>query len=290
MTTTMITMVVLATAVLALASADPCGDSSWRYSPHTGKCYKLFNEKIGWTLASFKCAFQGAQQYSIRDANENQFVSELARRVGVVWLGMAQFGTNQKYIWSDGSNWNYENWHAQHGYRKPNFNKGRKCVKLDAVTQTWMQSCCKIPSAYICARPASGSATGYQPPAVPVTTTQAAPTVSTTPWWENPKYTTTASTTTTAAPATTTVAWWLTTTTEAAPTETTTPWWENPKYATPQTTTTEAPATTTLPWWLTTTTTVAPEDNTTPWWQRTPETANTLEARRRLRFARFHRV
>ena len=165
-------------AIVALVSANPCPDETWRYSPHSHKCYKLYNEKTGWVVGEFKCAFQGAHHPSIHSAEENQFVSELARRADVIWIGIAQFGTSQDYVWSDHAGYDFETWHSKHSYRKPKYNKGRKCAKLDSVTQTWMQSCCKVPAATICEKPATGPRGAFQ---TPTTTT---PTPSTTvPWW-----------------------------------------------------------------------------------------------------------
>jgi hypothetical protein len=167
-------------AFAALVSANPCPDETWRYSPHSHKCYKLYNQKTGWVISEFKCAFQGSHHVSIHDPIENQFVSELARQADVIWLGIAQFGTSQDYVWSDHAAFNFEQWHAKHNYRKPTYHKGKKCAKLDSVTKTWMQSCCKVPAAFICEKPANGPR-NYQAP--PVTTPQT--TAPTTPWWLN---------------------------------------------------------------------------------------------------------
>ena len=62
-------------AVVASVIADPCGDVTWRYSPVSNKCYKLFNIKTGWTISEFKCLFMGGHHISIHDAQDNQFVS-----------------------------------------------------------------------------------------------------------------------------------------------------------------------------------------------------------------------
>lgn len=47
----------------------------FRYSPFSQKCYKLFTDKIGWTVAEYKCLFMGAHHISIHDLNDNTFVS-----------------------------------------------------------------------------------------------------------------------------------------------------------------------------------------------------------------------
>ncbi|TKR61267.1 hypothetical protein L596_028397 [Steinernema carpocapsae] len=138
-------------AFVSAAVASPC-ESGWRYSPHSNKCYRLYNEQIGWTKAEFKCAYQAAHHISIHSLADNQFVSELARQAGTIWLGSAMFGPSTQYVYSDQTPFNFEHW--QGGVRPP-YNKGRKCVKVDGRTGEWFKSCCKIPAAVICERPAS---------------------------------------------------------------------------------------------------------------------------------------
>uniref|UniRef100_A0A914D983 C-type lectin domain-containing protein n=1 Tax=Acrobeloides nanus TaxID=290746 RepID=A0A914D983_9BILA len=131
---------------------NPCGSSEWRYSPHTGKCYRLYQEKIGWTAGEFKCYFQGAHHPSIHNPADNQFVSELARQAGIVWLGAAQYGNSVDYVYSDKTPFNFENWEI--GTRPP-VNRGRKCIKVDGNTGKWVQSCCKVPASLICQKNAA---------------------------------------------------------------------------------------------------------------------------------------
>ncbi|KAI6189729.1 C-type lectin domain-containing protein [Aphelenchoides bicaudatus] len=142
----------LAIVVFAAVSADPCGSPDWRYSPFSKKCYKLFNVKTGWTISEFKCLFMGGHHPSIHDMQDNAFVSELAKQAGIIWLGAVQYGTSRDYQWVDRSPFSgFENW--ANGVR-PAYNKGKKCSKLDGMTGQWLQSCCKVPAAYICMKPA----------------------------------------------------------------------------------------------------------------------------------------
>ncbi|KAH7694254.1 Protein CLEC-1 [Aphelenchoides avenae] len=134
------------------AAQHPCGAPDWRYSPHNQKCYKLFDTKVGWTISEFQCAFKGGHHPSIHDIVENQFVSELAKQAGIVWLGAAQFGSSQNYVWADNTPFSFEHW--KNGQR-PRYHKGKKCSKLDGRTGEWLQSCCKVPAAFICQKPAS---------------------------------------------------------------------------------------------------------------------------------------
>jgi len=103
----------------------------------------------------------GGHHISIGNAVDNQFVSELARQAGVVWLGAAQFGSSTNYVWSDQSPFVFENW--QNGARPP-LHRGKKCIKLDGNTGAWVQSCCKVPAAMICQKQGQAGAAGASAP------------------------------------------------------------------------------------------------------------------------------
>lgn len=71
----------------------------------------------------------------------------------MVWLGAVQFGTSPLYNWADRTPFGgYENWEDG---RRPPYHKGKKCSKLDGATGRWLQSCCKVPSGFICMKPAA---------------------------------------------------------------------------------------------------------------------------------------
>lgn len=57
-------------SVVASSSCEP----GWRYFPVTNSCYKLIDDELPWTVAEFKCLFQGAHHVSVDSAAENQFV------------------------------------------------------------------------------------------------------------------------------------------------------------------------------------------------------------------------
>ncbi|RCN32302.1 hypothetical protein ANCCAN_21898 [Ancylostoma caninum] len=60
-------------AVVAVVASSSC-EPGWRYFPVTNSCYKLIDEELPWTVAEFKCLFQGAHHVSVDSAAENQFV------------------------------------------------------------------------------------------------------------------------------------------------------------------------------------------------------------------------
>jgi hypothetical protein len=162
-------VVAIILAVLAqVQGQNPCGnDSTWRYSPHSRRCFKLFTEKTTWSMAELKCVFQGAHHLAIMTPGDNQFVAEMAAQAQIVWLGAAQFGSSRDYVWTDYSPFVFEHW--KNNRRFP-YHPGRKCskfvgadgeyvvastgVKNTAIKGDWLQTCCKVPAAYICQKPA----------------------------------------------------------------------------------------------------------------------------------------
>ncbi|WKY12692.1 hypothetical protein Q1695_003916 [Nippostrongylus brasiliensis] len=145
-------LALLATGVYVASAASPCPEG-WRYFPVTNKCYKLLDDELPWTIAEFKCLFQGAHHVSVESAAENQFVHELARR-GEMWTGAAFFGSTMMYVNSDQAPYGrYTNWK---GGITPPLNRARRCIKIDRDGQ-WFQSCCKKKSLAVCEKHASYS-------------------------------------------------------------------------------------------------------------------------------------
>ncbi|PAV76466.1 hypothetical protein WR25_11612 [Diploscapter pachys] len=246
---------ILLLALAAFAYGDPCGGSDWKYNPRTNACYKLLREILPWTVAEFKCLFQGAHHASIESWEENQFVSEVAQHMEI-WTGAAYFGSSPAYVNSDQKPYgHYINW--KNG-RTPLMNRARRCIKMNPQGY-WFQSCCKKKTYSVCKKAASGagasssySRSDFASPETLQSQTHE-PETTTVPYW----YTTT-----------TTPYWYQTTTTED--------YWKK-YYAT----STQAPwvYSTTLPYWLQPTTYEPPTTRpyyfdsyrkAVPKWERTP--------------------
>ncbi|CAD6196409.1 unnamed protein product [Caenorhabditis auriculariae] len=145
-----LSLLIFSASVLAV-SASPCPDSSWRYFPTTNSCYKLISENLPWTIAEFKCLFQGAHHVSIESQEENQFVHEVAKH-GEIWTGAAFFGKSNVYVNADGSQYGrFTNWKDD---RTPSMNRARRCIKMDADGD-WFQSCCKKKTFTVCEKKAA---------------------------------------------------------------------------------------------------------------------------------------
>ncbi|VDN59750.1 unnamed protein product [Dracunculus medinensis] len=138
--------------------ADNCPDG-WNYNSTFGKCYKLFAAEEKWPMSEIVCAFRGAHHVSIHNKLENNYIKKMVTSQSSsdnLWLGAAQFGTSKEYEWSDHTPFNFENWETK---TRPPYTKAKRCTKMNLTTGKWYQSCCKIPSPYICQRPA-GVVTG----------------------------------------------------------------------------------------------------------------------------------
>ncbi|VDM44060.1 unnamed protein product [Toxocara canis] len=146
-------IVVLCVSVIEVAlCTSKCADG-WEYSENSDSCYRFFEEDTKWPTSEIMCAIRGGHHVAIHDLKENNFLQQIAAAGGreTLWLGAAQFGTSKEYVWSDHSSFDFEHW--QEG-KRPEFKAGRRCTKMDVATGKWYQSCCKVPSPFICMKKA----------------------------------------------------------------------------------------------------------------------------------------
>uniref|UniRef100_A0AC35U862 C-type lectin domain-containing protein n=1 Tax=Rhabditophanes sp. KR3021 TaxID=114890 RepID=A0AC35U862_9BILA len=133
----------------SLSASKPC-PNEWVYSPHDEKCYKLSTSKSGWNVAEFSCSMSGGHHLSVHSDAHNSFATEMGRRVAdYLWLGIAQFRNDGRYVYSDGTNYDFQNWITG---RNPPFKRARRCAKINTRTGKWEQSCCKKLAAHICVK------------------------------------------------------------------------------------------------------------------------------------------
>ncbi|MFH4975106.1 hypothetical protein AB6A40_001815 [Gnathostoma spinigerum] len=127
---------------------NPC-DGDWSFNPHSRRCYRLIDTDTKWPAGELACAFRGSHHISVHSPEENQFIREISKGLGAIWLGAAEFGNATEYVWTDGTPFDFQTW--QYGVRPP-YHRGKKCVKMNTRTGEWFQSCCKVPSPFICVK------------------------------------------------------------------------------------------------------------------------------------------
>uniref|UniRef100_A0A0M3I839 C-type lectin domain-containing protein n=1 Tax=Ascaris lumbricoides TaxID=6252 RepID=A0A0M3I839_ASCLU len=134
-----------------VVSASRC-ENKWSFSPHSENCYFIVDEPIGWNVAEADCQWKMAHVMSIHSEAENTFVAALALKLGKpIWIGAALFGNSHTYEYADFSNFDYTNWING---TQPEYNKGRKCIKMHPSNGTWFTDCCfKRPVPYLCQKP-----------------------------------------------------------------------------------------------------------------------------------------
>uniref|UniRef100_A0A915CDN1 C-type lectin domain-containing protein n=1 Tax=Parascaris univalens TaxID=6257 RepID=A0A915CDN1_PARUN len=133
--------------------SSKCADG-WQYSENSGNCYRFFEEDSTWSMSEIMCAIRGSHHIAIHDLTENRFLQQIAAAAGhkTLWLGAAQFGSSEDYVWSDHSPFDFEHWQED---KRPAYNHARRCTKMDVPSGKWYQSCCKVPSPFICVKKAS---------------------------------------------------------------------------------------------------------------------------------------
>ena len=110
-------------------------------------CYKEFTEKKTWFQALDFCRNIDSDLLSIRDKNETNamFNKYLGSRLRY-WIGLSDLDKNDRFEWSDGTDFNYENW----GSSEPNrYNGLEDCVELRS-SGTWNDANCYVSLNFVC--------------------------------------------------------------------------------------------------------------------------------------------
>ena len=115
-------------SLLLLAAAASVSEANcpngWLY--YETKCYKFMdsNEET-WPDAVAACdsALPGSTLASVHDHEQNAFLETLAG-YGVTWIGLSRDSTNGNWTWTDGSDFDFNNWY----YGQPDVD-GAACVE-----------------------------------------------------------------------------------------------------------------------------------------------------------------
>ena len=96
-------------------------EDGYIYYYHTSKCYKLYVEEKTWDQGKLRCNLEGGELVSIHDLKTNvfylalvlQYISETGVKISSTFTGGYYNHDDENWYWSDGSSWNYQNWHTE---------------------------------------------------------------------------------------------------------------------------------------------------------------------------------
>ncbi|XP_075896196.1 uncharacterized protein LOC142897626 [Nelusetta ayraudi] len=121
-----------------------------------GKCYQFFREPKRAESAELFCQdrFPGGHLASITNAFVHRELMNLIRQNGLsirTWIGGLRYLQTNRFIWLDGSQWNYEDWLSG----EPNHTSGlENCVELLPYGNgKFNDFTCWEPQAFICSYP-----------------------------------------------------------------------------------------------------------------------------------------
>ncbi|XP_078496275.1 C-type lectin-like isoform X1 [Lissotriton helveticus] len=124
-----------------------CGIHDWIKFGKT--CYKFFPQKLTFARAEMFCRhrIRGGRLASVHSRSQNNQLNGLFQaQPQLVWLGGLYLQQDKIFIWSDGSEFNYQNW----GKGQPDFyGKYEHCVQMHA-TGTWNDLSCASELAFMC--------------------------------------------------------------------------------------------------------------------------------------------
>lgn len=67
----------------------------------------VVNESLIWEEARTSCLSLGGDLASVGSEEENNFIKSLGRNF---WIGGSDLAQEGTYVWSDGTDWTYDNW------------------------------------------------------------------------------------------------------------------------------------------------------------------------------------
>ncbi|KAK7933322.1 hypothetical protein WMY93_004218 [Mugilogobius chulae] len=136
------------------------------------RCFKLINEKITWFDAEKSCHSLGANLASIHSAEENSFITDLIKTAtgsnSETWIGGADAVKEGQWLWSDGSVWDFTNWHSG---QPDNAGNNEHCIEIHVYyfmnlltlfpltePKLWNDRHCTYTNVYMCAKDAQKEA------------------------------------------------------------------------------------------------------------------------------------
>lgn len=109
------------------------------------KCFKMFRTDKHWDNAQKACETKGGNLTSLHSPEHQTFVNANFPKEHF-WIGATDEKTEDEWVWSDGTLWDYTNWCSG----EPNNSYGEDCVHYDMNRKCWNDGDCDDNLQFMC--------------------------------------------------------------------------------------------------------------------------------------------
>ncbi|XP_016375363.1 galactose-specific lectin nattectin-like [Sinocyclocheilus rhinocerous] len=119
------------------------------------KCFKFFSDLKPWAAAEKQCVDLGGNLASIHNQLTHNFLKtflkKYANKIPRTWIGAHDATKDYVWFWSDGSKFEYSDWHTG----EPNGKINENCVEMGyGAEQRWNDAHCNTLLSFICSKTA----------------------------------------------------------------------------------------------------------------------------------------
>ncbi|XP_076465381.1 uncharacterized protein LOC143297094 [Babylonia areolata] len=126
-----------------------CGACADGWAFYNGGCYKYFDEIVTFSEAQQTCAYRGAKVSSMKNKEEQTFVSSLRQHLRPMWIGATDKEVEGEFRWEDGTLVDWFNWDPDN---TPNNYWNQDCVEayVDYYNVSWNDIDCDKRFRFVC--------------------------------------------------------------------------------------------------------------------------------------------
>ena len=78
-----------------------------------GSCYAYVDDHLNWNEAENYCVAWGGHLASIHSNDTNILLNGIRNKDRFTWIGLSYTATDGNYVWTDGTPYDYENFHPE---------------------------------------------------------------------------------------------------------------------------------------------------------------------------------